>query len=360
VLREERASRPRCASGNDERPRQRRRAVGVDSGGHLPVHRPPRPAATTVAAATLMQPVEAHGGTQQRPPEEICPGGPREGRIRNILEEDDEDTHVPMHTFHVPVRVPCFLLDSSFATLATDSLTGIATSSRVDDTGQEFPYPVHLESGHSLEINVGCLEIILPGLEGFETHGGPRRAEVESQELQTHGRYSSCKEETDHEVDEWPIEMLHNPDFYNFSWTSRGTAGCVEEADTDSEIARVAESLQGEGICSRHDAAQRGRGTAALQGRRPGRPQGHGGHRGRQRATDEVDINVDSPMQIWGVEPPTRHVSTTQVVGPLTLTPLPPTMSTSTGPAQGQVKGNSVLAPGARAMQRGARLSRGR
>jgi hypothetical protein len=276
VLREERACRPRCASGNDERPRQRRRAVGIDSSGRLPVHRPPRPAATTVATTTPVQPLEAHGGIQ-RPPEEMYPGGPCEGGIRDILEEDDEDTHVPVHTFLVHVRVPCFLLDSSFVTSATDSLTGIATNSCVDDTGQELLYRVRLESGHSLEINVGCLEIILPGPEGSRAHGGPRRAEVESQELQTHGRYSSCEEETDHEGDQWPTEMLHNHDFYNFSWTSLGIAGCAEEVDIDFEIERAAESLQGEGICARRDAPQRGRGTVALRARWQGRPWGHVG-----------------------------------------------------------------------------------
>jgi hypothetical protein len=260
------------------------------------VHRPPRPAATTIAAATPVQPLEAHGGMQQRPPEEMCPSGPREGGICNILEEDDEDTHVPMHTFLVPVRVPCFLLDSSFVTSAIDSLTGIATSSRVIDTGQELLGRVHLKSGHSLEINVGCLEIILPGPEGSRAHGGPRRAEVENQELQTHGCYSSCEEETDHEGDEWPTEMLHNPDFYNFSWTSPGTVGCTEEADTDSEIERAAEYLQGEGICSRQDGTQKGRGTMALRGRL----QGHVGRRGRQRSTGGADVNVDSPHANMG------------------------------------------------------------
>jgi hypothetical protein len=41
----------------------------------------------------------------------MCPGGPHEARFQNIGEEDDDDMVVHVHTFPVPVRVPCFLLD---------------------------------------------------------------------------------------------------------------------------------------------------------------------------------------------------------------------------------------------------------
>jgi hypothetical protein len=148
----------------------------------------------------------------------MCPGGPHEAGFQNIGDEDDDDMPVPVHTFLVPVRVPCFLLDSCYVTSATDSLTGIATSSRVDDTRKELLYRVYLESGHSLDINVGFLEIILLGPEDCEEQREPMRGQVRIQELQTHGRYSSCEEDTDQEDDgnHWPMEMLHDFYFYNF------------------------------------------------------------------------------------------------------------------------------------------------
>jgi hypothetical protein len=102
-----------------------------------------------------------------------------------------------MHTFPMPVRVPCFLLDSCYVTFATDNLTGIAISSRVDDIGEKLLYRVYLESGHSLDINVGFLEVILPGPKGCEEQRELMRGQVRSQELQTHGCYSSCEEDTD-------------------------------------------------------------------------------------------------------------------------------------------------------------------
>jgi hypothetical protein len=75
--------------------------------------------------------------------------------------------------------------------------TGIAISSRVDDIGEELMYCVYLESGHLLDINMGFLEVILPGREGCEEQREPTRGQVHSQELQTHGCYSSCEEDTD-------------------------------------------------------------------------------------------------------------------------------------------------------------------
>jgi hypothetical protein len=107
---------------------------------------------------------------------------------------------------------------------------------------------VHLESGHSLDINMGFLEIIFPGPEGCEEQRELVRGQVHSQELQTHGRYSSCEEDTDQEDDgnHWPTEMLHNLDLYNFPWPPDATASSVEEAQSDSEIERAVESLQEE------------------------------------------------------------------------------------------------------------------
>jgi hypothetical protein len=60
--------------------------------------------------------------------------GPCEVGFQNIGEKDDDDMAVPMHTFHVLARIPCFLLDSCYVTSTTDSLTGIATISHIDDT----------------------------------------------------------------------------------------------------------------------------------------------------------------------------------------------------------------------------------
>jgi hypothetical protein len=89
-------------------------------------------------------------------------------------DDDEEGMHAPMHAFLLPVRVPCFLLDSTVLTSDKDSLIGIATSSRIDDARRELLYRVHLESGHSLEINIGFLEIILPDPEGKKlTHNQP-------------------------------------------------------------------------------------------------------------------------------------------------------------------------------------------
>jgi hypothetical protein len=111
-----------------------------------------------------------------------------------------------------------FFIGLCYVTSAIDSLTSIATSSHVDDIGEELLGHVYLESGHSLDINLGFLEIILHGPEGCEEQREPMRGQVRSQELQTHGRYSSCKEDTNQEDDgnHWPMEMLHNPDLYNF------------------------------------------------------------------------------------------------------------------------------------------------
>jgi hypothetical protein len=164
--------------------------------------------------------------------------------------------------------------------------TGIAISSRVDDIGEELMYCVYLESGHLLDINMGFLEVILPGREGCEEQREPTRGQVHSQELQTHGCYSSCEEDTDQEDDgnHWPTEMLHNPNLYNFPWPLDATAGSVEEAQSDSEIERAAESLQGEWMHCGQDVAQRGRGCAAVSTRRRGKARGSTGRQGQGRS----------------------------------------------------------------------------
>lgn len=99
-----------------------------------------------------------------------------------------------------------------------ENLIGIATSSRVDDIGEELLYYVHLESGYSLEINVGFLEIILLDPQGHEAVTQLTQALVDNQQLQMHGRYSSCEEESNNEGGEnhWPTKMVHNPNFTNF------------------------------------------------------------------------------------------------------------------------------------------------
>jgi hypothetical protein len=158
------------------------------------------------------------------------------------MDDDNEDElHILLHAFPLPVCVPCFLLESTVLTSNKESLTGIATRSRIDDTGEDLLYRVHLESGYSLEINVGFLEIILPDPQGHEADTQPAQALVDSQQLQRHGCYSSCKEETDDEGGEnhWPTEMMHNPNFTNFIWNSHETGGCREAEESNSENERV-------------------------------------------------------------------------------------------------------------------------
>jgi hypothetical protein len=142
-----------------------------------PVDRPPRGGIRRGPAPPLVaphQPLLTPATTQQSVSEELCPGGPCDGRIPIMDDDDEEGMHAPMHAFLLPVRVPCFLLDSTVLTSDKDSLIGIATSSRIDDARRELLYRVHLESGHSLEINIGFLEIILPDPEGKKlTHNQP-------------------------------------------------------------------------------------------------------------------------------------------------------------------------------------------
>jgi hypothetical protein len=56
----------------------------------------------------------------------MCHGGASDAGFSNMEDEDAEETRVPMHTFPLLVRIP---LNSD-----KDNLSGIATSSCVDDT----------------------------------------------------------------------------------------------------------------------------------------------------------------------------------------------------------------------------------
>jgi hypothetical protein len=247
VLQEERAARARSPSTKDARPQQRRRATPVQPHDVPLVDRPPRPPGKAVASAPPELPEQTVPVNQRSPCGDIYPGGPSDTGFGTMEDEDDEDTPATVHAFPLPVHVPSFLLDSSILTSGRNNLTGIATSSRVDDTGDALLYRVHLESGHSLEINVGFLEIILPHLEGQEAHREPANDLVESQHPM-HGRYSSCEEETDDEVDEnqWPTEMMHTPNFSNFPFNCHDTGGWRVGDDSNSEIERAAQSLQGD------------------------------------------------------------------------------------------------------------------
>jgi hypothetical protein len=248
------------------------------------VERPPRPPVKAVASAPPELPEQTLLVNQRSPSRDMYPGGPSDIGFGTVEDEDDEDTPTRVHVFPLPVRVLSFLLDSSILTPGRDSLTSIATSSCVDDTGEALLYCVHLESGYSLEINVGFLEIILPHPEGQEVHIEPTNDLVESQ-CPMHGRYSSSEEETDDEVDEnqWPTEMTYNPDFSNFPFNCHDTGGWRVGDDSDSEIERAAESLQGD----------RNLGGDQIQRQETVRGRGGGVRRDRMRRVGQCRGQVD-------------------------------------------------------------------
>jgi hypothetical protein len=276
---EERAATARRPNNKEGRPRQRRRSIPLETCDMPPVDRPPRrgvrpgPAPPPVAP---QKPPLTLATTQQSVCEELCSGGPCDGGIPSMDDDDEEGMHAPMHAFLLLVRVPRFLLDSTVLTSDKDSLIGIATSSRIDDTRGELLYHVHLESGHSLEINVGFLEIILPNPKGYEADIQLATKLVDNQQLQTHGRYSSCEDETDDECsqNQWPTKMLHNPHFLNFSWNSPGPGGCGEEVETNSEIERAALSLECEWLSWGEAVPHEGRAREAMS--QQGAAQGRG------------------------------------------------------------------------------------
>jgi hypothetical protein len=293
VLEEERAAGAHSPSKKDARPRQRRRATPLQPHDVPPVDRPPRPPRTAVATAPAGLPQQTVAENQQSPSRDMYPGGPSDTSFGNVDDEDEEDAPAPAHAFPLPVRVPSFLLDPSILTSGRHSLTGIATSSRIDDTGEVLLYRVHLESGHSLEINVGFLEILLPDPEGHEALTEPANDLVESQHPM-HGRYSSCEEETDDEVheNEWPTEMMHNPDFSNFCFNSHDTGRWRVGDDSDSEVERAAQSLQGDrnlwGDQLQHPDNVRGRGRGGRSNCK------HGGRQRRGQANvDPVCMDAE-------------------------------------------------------------------